>query len=197
MKPGSWIFGCSVLIVLCGCAASPPEHFYTLQPTPTSARDRVDPASAQRIAVNAVAIPQLVDRSEMVFQGDNGEVTISEQALWAEPLRIMIGRVVAANLSARIDQSIVAAYPEQVLGDATVEVNIVVEQWQVWRSGQIKVSALWEVSRAAPGGGAKAKVKEGRTVVETPGGLPGVAGALRAQDDALGQLSDAIAASIR
>ena len=55
-------------------------------------------ADAIAIYVGPVAVPESVDRAQMVIQGSANQVELSEEHRWAEPLKTAIPRVVAEHL---------------------------------------------------------------------------------------------------
>ena len=86
------------LLLLIACTSPPRERFYTLEaPEAPAAAD-----AALSIAVGPVTIPDLVDRPQFVVRVGANQVTITEQARWAEPLKSAIARVVAANLASAL-----------------------------------------------------------------------------------------------
>jgi uncharacterized lipoprotein YmbA len=180
-----------------GCASSAPESFYTLEPVATASATS-SPVKAGRallrVAINSVRVPDLVDRDEMVFQGEQGKVTISEDHRWAEPLRVGIGRVLAEDLASRLGSPQVTAYPERSFEDPDYIVNIDVRQWQVWPGQKMRVSALWTAAHAnSP---AEGKPHSRSFDLEVPLGGASLGDALAAQNAALGQLADVIAKSL-
>jgi uncharacterized lipoprotein YmbA len=195
--------GCYAALVLlaAGCATSAPERFYTLE--------SIGPASpavksVSRVTLARVTVPVLVDRPEMVFQGDAGQVEISEQNRWAEPLRDGVGRVLAEDLTTRLGGALVTTYPDAAREASDVRASVDIRQWQVWPGRKIGLSVLWTLRfGGASGSGASASatgapmVKEGRVDLEIPITTPGASAALAAQNQALAQLADALALAIR
>ena len=52
-----------------------------------------------RIVIDAVTVPELVDRPQFVLRTGATQVTIDEFARWADPLQSQISRVLAADLA--------------------------------------------------------------------------------------------------
>ena len=71
------------------------------------------------IAVTSVAVPDLVDRPQIVVRMGPNQVGIGEQARWAEPLKSAIARVVAANLATALNGRVAP----QRAGDADYRVR--------------------------------------------------------------------------
>jgi uncharacterized lipoprotein YmbA len=92
------------VLLLAACGSPPRTSFYTLDaPEPPAAAE-----GAPAIAVGPVSGPEIVDRPQIVVRLGANQVQIVEQARWAEPLRIAIARVVAANLASTLGARVVA-----------------------------------------------------------------------------------------
>ena len=100
-----------------GCSTSPRAAFYTLSPAapPESVPSTAPPIY---IAVDAVTIPDLVDRPQFVVRTGATQVSIDEFARWADPLKAQIARVLAADLAQAVPGALVSGYSRQ--GDAAV-----------------------------------------------------------------------------
>jgi uncharacterized lipoprotein YmbA len=98
------------LLVLSGCAGSPPAQFYTL-----SALDvpGVTPAAETQyaIVVGPAVVPASVDRPQLVLRRSENRVALLEQARWAEPLASAIPQTIARNLAQILNSSRVMPYP--------------------------------------------------------------------------------------
>ena len=99
-----------------GCSTSPRAAFYTLSP---AAPPESVPSAAPRIyiAVDAVTIPDLVDRPQFVVRTGATQVSIDEFARWADPLKAQIARVLAADLAQAVPGALVSGYSRNP-GDA-------------------------------------------------------------------------------
>src|SRR3954465_13928032 len=103
---------CMAALVLCGCASSPPAQFYPLR---AAAAPGVAPPAARTdhgIVVGPAAVPESVDRPQLVLRLSDNRVTIVEQARWAEPLASAIPAVIAGELARLLNSSRVMAYPQ-------------------------------------------------------------------------------------
>jgi uncharacterized protein len=177
------------LALLGGCAASPTSKFYTLSPSqpPT----QVAAARPLSITIDAVTVPDLVDRPQFVLKIDANEVRIDEFSRWAEPLKSQIPRVLAADLAQSIPGALVSSYPQRAEQGA-YRVSVDVQTFDSMPGDAVTVAVLWSVR--APGQGASVK---GRTVVHEPASGPGYDALVDAHSRALATVSRDIAAAVR
>jgi len=180
-------------LVFGGCASSGPEHYYELEALPAPA---VVLAESLRIAVDPVSLPPVVDRAGMVFLDSQGEVFVSEELRWAEPLREEVGRVVARDLVVRLGGARVSAYPQEPLEEPEVTIRLAIGQWQVRPGQEFRASVDWAVLVMQSEAPAAPQHREGHMVIETPLAGRGIGVMLDAEDRALAQLSDALAGAI-
>jgi len=164
--------GCAALIVVlvAGCAGSGnPENFFALndgavvQSTTTKSRS----PSLPGIVISAVTVPELVDRPQIVTRDASNRVVVSEQNLWAEPIRAGIARTLATRLSRALDEAgqpaQVAAYPQTSIAAPTLRVTIDVVRFDAVPNGEAVVDAVWSIRRPSDG-----TVRTGRTVASAP-----------------------------
>lgn len=178
----------AALAFLGGCAGSPPATFYTLSATAAAGPAAI---AAHSVAVDAVALPALVDRPQLVLRQDDNRVAIDEQHRWAEPLRNGLGRVVAEDLSRLLAQPQVVAYPHGAGLDPDYRVQVDVQRFELQSRGTATLDAVWMV-RTRAGGAAKS----GRTQAHEPTGTT-LETAVAAMSRAVGTLSADVAAAIR
>jgi uncharacterized protein len=89
----------ALLILSSGCGGLTPVKdisvHHVLEPL---VPDRVLKASTPAIAINRPSIPSYLDRQQLVTRME-GQLMISNNDLWAEPLNSALSRVLASNLS--------------------------------------------------------------------------------------------------
>jgi uncharacterized lipoprotein YmbA len=182
---------CCVLIALAGCASgvSPRTSYYTLaaETAPTSSPPGA--STTVRISVGRAAIPEMVDRPQMVVRSASNQVEISDFNRWGEPLRDAIPRVVAENLAQKLGPryTVVAGG----MRGAVPEVRILldVQKLDAALGGGVTLDVLWGVRSA---GGAR----DGRSVIEDRASGSGYAGVAAAYSRALARVAQDIAAAI-
>ena len=119
------------------------------------------------IVVSSVTVPELVDRPQIVTRDSANRVVVSEQNLWAEPVRASVGRMLAARLARALVEAgrptQVAAYPQASIVEPYLRVTIDVVRFDAVPNGEAVVDALWSVRRTSDG-----FVRTGRTVASAP-----------------------------
>lgn len=132
-------------LALSGCiGTSDPSHFYTL--TGTSAQTAVSTSFTGRVGVEAVRVPAMLDRPQIVTREASGvEVTLSETNRWAEPLSAQMQRQLAQNMETLLPKATVKAKGfEQVVYDYTVNVDVVRFDGQF--NQKVVLNAWWSIS---------------------------------------------------
>ena len=170
-----------LLLTLTACLGNPPhESFFTLNaPEPPAAAQ-----DAPSIAVAPVSIPEIVDRPQIVVRLGPNQVQIIEQARWAEPLKVAIARVVAANLAATLNARLAPSR-----GDADYRVALDVQRFES-PADAVLVEALWTVT-------SKDGKQSGRSIVRQKIANREYASLAAAHSAALAAMSKEIAAAIR
>jgi uncharacterized protein len=134
-----------VFVLAAGCASAPPERFYTLSSGLAAGIARSD--TARSVVVAPAALPELVDRPQLVMHADANRVAILEQQRWAEPLRVGIPRVVAENLGKLLVSSQVSTR-DDAIGSPDCRVSIDVRRFDARAAAEVTVDALWTVACA-------------------------------------------------
>jgi hypothetical protein len=178
------------LAALAGCASAP-DRFYALS-SPADEPGHAAPSDplAPTVVVAAAAVPDLVDRPQLVTLGDGNQVAILEQQRWAEPLRLAIPRVVAEGLGRQLGAARVSTR-EEALRSPDCRVYLDVRRFDARRGVAVDLEALWTVSCA---GGVK---RSGRSVAREPVRGAGTEAIVVAQGRALGALSHDLALALR
>lgn len=155
-NPVTMLLLCSVLLAA-GCSRSPRINFYTL--TATAAADVATPQpSVASISIDAVTLPEFVDRPQFVIvEGDN-RVNILELHQWAESLKSALPRILADNLSRQLGADRVSAYPQRAGSSADYHVAVDFQRFEA-TAAAVSIDALWSVSSV------EKKLFSGRTKV--------------------------------
>ncbi|MEO8935416.1 MAG: PqiC family protein [Burkholderiaceae bacterium] len=189
--------------VVGGCAgAGSIERFYALndggvvQSTTTSTTGLANQGPAlPGIVISAVTVPELVDRPQIVTRDADNRVNVSEQNLWAEPVRAAIGRTLATRLARAMvaagRPAQVAAYPQSSIQNPYLRVTIDVVRFDAVPNGEAVIDALWSVRRSSDGA-----VRTGHTVASSP--ISGISydAIVRGWNEALREVDRDIAAMV-
>ncbi len=200
--PGQRIGAVLIAAVLSGCAGSgTPESFFALNDggVVQSTTSASGAASRERplpgIVISAVTVPELVDRPQIVTRDSANRVVVSEQNLWAEPVRSGIARTLAVRLSRALADAgrpaQVAAYPQSSIVDPALRITVDVIRFDAVPNGEAVVDALWSIRRPAAG-----TVRSGRTVASAPIAGTGYDAIVQGWNEALRIVDRDIAATV-
>ncbi len=180
------IFALAIASGLAACGSSPESRFYTLDPAAAGAGEARDVS----VVVAQAAIPQAVDRPQIVVLAGENRIAIEEFQRWASPLKDEIPRVIALNLARLLGSPRVASSVDAI-PSPDYRVLLDVQRFESVPGESATVEVLWTV-RAKAGA-----AKTGRTIArEVPAGKD--YGALAAAHSrALAAVSRDIAAAIR
>jgi uncharacterized lipoprotein YmbA len=142
--------------------------------------------------VGPVSIPAYLDRSSIVVRTGEGEVELSDECRWAEPLRDGIGRTLAENLSAMIPTDAVVVFPWHTPWTVQYRVTVDILRLDGALDGPAVLHARWRLL------GTDGKVLAVRMVqLEERVTEPTFAALVAAQSRLLASVSQDIAAQIR
>src|SRR5450830_1908210 len=91
----------AAVLVLGGCASSPPEHFYSLSnglgtvPAPAA-------RAAYYIEMQAVTVPKDVARYQLMVTTGTGRMDLLEQERWSSPPAAEIGQALSLAVSGEL-----------------------------------------------------------------------------------------------
>jgi uncharacterized protein len=176
------------LLMLAGCASSPPTRFFALDAVPPAA----PPAdgSGVPVKIDAVHIPPALDRESMVRGESDSQLQISSQDRWAGDLGEMIGRVLTQDLEQRLPSGMVIAPQSPApTGTRGVVVDILTFQPQ---AGEVVLDADWTLLE-----GTQSNPMLHRSVHLTANAATSAQDEAAAMSALLGQLADGIATQVQ
>jgi len=177
------------------CASAPQERLYVLSSGGSVAAVRAGAGqtggtdSGRSVVVAPAALPDVVDRPQLVLRTGGNQVTILEQQRWAEPLRAGIARVVAEDL-ARILGTWRVSTRDDAIQNPDCRVSLDVRRFDTSDSGRAASETLWTVACAD-----RAR-RTGRSVAEEPLASPLAGAALDAAVAAHGRALDVMSRDI-
>jgi uncharacterized lipoprotein YmbA len=132
------------LLAIGACSGASDIHYFTLSPQPGPPTVA---AGAGRIAytLDAVAIPEVLDRPQIVLRtGPNG-VDVLDYDRWAAPLPDQLQRVLSGDLSSRLGPG--AIVPPGLPSQRFVRrVTVSILEFTAEQSGQDVLDASWAIS---------------------------------------------------
>jgi uncharacterized lipoprotein YmbA len=133
--------------LLAACGTSPPTHFFTLAPMTPAGHSAVNPAFP--IQVNAVHIPAVLDRNEMVRRTGFNTLSISDQDRWGAPFGEMARNVLAQDLAERLPQGSVI-FPQAPAPDNAAHLVVTIATFGEDASGHVRLVGSWSLMRGNP-----------------------------------------------
>lgn len=179
----------AIAIMLMSCGTSPPTRFFTLARVSPAGRSAPKPPFP--IQVNAVHIPAVLDRSEIVRQTGSDTLAISGQDRWAAPFGEMARNVLAQDLAERLPQgSVILPLAPAPSSAAHLVVNIAAFDQNAAR--RVRLDASWTLLRGTP---AKT-ISRGNVDLEDTAAGDDAALQAAAMSRLLGRLADNIVAAL-
>ena len=138
------------LVGLMGCAKSEPSRFYVLDPG--AGLEAVETGTSTRqgiaIGVGPVAIPQYLDRPQIVTRISANALELGEFDQWAGRLSEDFSRVLAEQLSEVLATDNVAVFPWSASSRVDYQVTVTVLAFEADAAGSSALDARWEITDA-------------------------------------------------
>ncbi len=148
----------ALVLALTGCA-SPSSTFYTLTDAgagtgsatanANATTGAAAPATPYALEVSPVAVPEQVDRPQIVVTRGGGRVDILEESRWAAPLKTELTSTISRDLTQRLGAMDVYGLP-RADGLAVYRVSTSVQRFESTPGEQAALTAVWSV-RKVPG----------------------------------------------
>lgn len=113
------------MLVMAGCAPTPPPTYFQLEEPANIQLSGIERGVA--VGVGPLNLPSYLDRPQIVTRATEHQLELSEFNRWAEPLKESILRVIAVNLSNKLESTRVFGIPRRDSGiplEYKVEINI-------------------------------------------------------------------------
>jgi uncharacterized lipoprotein YmbA len=137
-----------ILLGTLGCRALLPksaktDFFLLTVPGPSA---RAAPAAASpSVMLGPVALPEYLDRPELVTRLASNQVRVEDLELWAEPLRDSFPRTVQENLATLLGGSRVQHLPWSGESPPDLVVSVEVGRFEKTAGGHVELSARWMI----------------------------------------------------
>lgn len=140
--------GLALLVMLTGCVTRQPDHFYVIDAQPPAGA----PARSQfdRQVTLRVSIPSLVDRGEMVLEGQSG-VAVMEHERWAAPLADMINGALGGDIERRRADVVVLPRSADRAGIPLAKISVQIDQVSARLGGQLSIDTHWRITDGRTG----------------------------------------------
>jgi uncharacterized protein len=189
MSIGRRSLACLVLPALAAaCSASPDPALYTLQMKPGP----VLPSGPRVIQLRDIGLARYLDRREIVRSAADYKLGVMANDWWGEPLGAMLSRVIVLGLSERLPSSSIYAEGGAISGDPTAVLAVNIQRLDLDQAGAVELMAQAAVEFNRP---RRTATRNFRIVKPVPS--PNVAGQVAATSDAVGELTDGLAALLQ
>jgi uncharacterized lipoprotein YmbA len=188
------------LLLVWGCASSPPSRFYTLTALSGAAdQDTGRPISAgASIGLGPIRFPDYLDRPGIVTRpGGGSAIEIADFDLWAGSFKEGVMNTLAQNLSVLLNTNKILVYPFLGVVKLDYRILLMVERFEGALGGEVTLVTRWVLYESLS---EEPEKKEGRTqrarIVEPVQGSD-YAAMVAAQSRAVERLSREIAQAIQ
>jgi uncharacterized lipoprotein YmbA len=181
----------ALVICLSACAGkSASSKFYVLSSLP---QPTVNAAEGTTIGVFPVAMPEYLDRPQIVTRVSENEIKLDEFSRWAEPLKDSFTRALVQDLSTLLNTAKVIRTTESPGIPMALQVGVEVVQFDGALGGDVVLVVKWGLF----GEGGKKLLLAKRSSFKEPTGAATYEAFVAAQSRAVAALSREIAEGIR
>ncbi|MEI8393666.1 MAG: PqiC family protein [Rhodospirillaceae bacterium] len=141
----------TALVFLAACSSVPPPALYVLKEITTTegtAPKPVTEGAQKTVLLGPVAVPDYLDRTDIVRRATDSRLGISDNERWGETLRAGLQRVLTADLAARLGPGYWVGTGTGHGGTPDFEIPVDVGTFEQEASGRVVLSAGWEVRSA-------------------------------------------------
>ncbi len=180
------------VILLLGCATSLPTRYYTLSnvSSNSSMRNNQVDAKSIKIQIGAIAIPEAVDRPQLVISNADHRVNILYQERWSQPLRNEISTAIISDLQQYISGAVITDSKIKTI-DADYRISLDVRKFETTHNNA-SITILWKIEGQK---NSKTISRESQAMESFEGN--GYEQAVAAHSRALQRISDDIAKSVK
>jgi uncharacterized lipoprotein YmbA len=175
-------------LIPAGCGTSPPTNFFTLKEIAPAARTAS--VGGVPIVVDAVKVPAMLDRREMVRLTGSSRVIVDSQDRWAAPFADVVRDALAQDMAARLPEGLVRSGDEISPGQPRRDLVVDIRQFAP-QEAKVTLDADW----ALLAGESNQAPRHHEHIVTTVNGSDAASQAA-GMSAALGQFADRIAAAI-
>lgn len=144
----TYCFAVVMALAVAGCGSSPKTQLYSLQAaaaTPKSDEHRAE--SRLNIVIGPVALPERVDRPQIVTLTGEHSVHASDFNRWAEPLKVAFPRQLAADLGRELGSTRVRIQGQESAVEADLRIEVDVLRFEAALGESAVVEAIWTLKR--------------------------------------------------
>ncbi len=133
----------AVLVLLNGCATTPPVEFYTLSPLNAAQTGSFRLPRHIALGVGPAVFPEFLDRPQIVTRTTRNRLDVDEFHRWGGSLQEDFSRILAQNLSRLLGTDRVYVYPSREPLDLTYRVALDVQQFDGRLGDGVNLNVTW------------------------------------------------------
>ncbi len=175
-----------LLATACGSSTEPSLYTLTIKPGP------VLPGGPPVVQLREIGLSSYLDRREIVRSSDGNRLDVAYNDWWGEPLGAMLARVLVVGLSQRLPGSSVYSETGAIASDPNAILAVNIQRLDVDQSGTLQLLAQATVEFNRP----RKSVARTFTIAK-PVPAVTIAGHVAAASDAVGELTDGLAALLQ
>jgi len=139
----------ALLVGLSACSRTASTRFYTLSPISKGAPPAPEfrHLSESSVGIGPVALPDYLDRPQIVTRDSPSQVRLAEFDKWAGTLKYAVPRIIAENLSALTGSDQVYAFPWKSALPIHYQVTIDILRFDAEMASHAELTAQWTVFR--------------------------------------------------
>jgi uncharacterized lipoprotein YmbA len=170
----------------CGSSAEPSLYILTIKPGP------VLQGGPPVVQLREIGLARYLDRREIVRSSDGNRLDVAYNDWWGESLGAMLARVLVVGLSQRLPGSSIYNESGAIASDPNAILAVNIQRLDVDQSGTLQLLAQATVEFNRP------RKSAARTFsIAKPVPAATIAGHVAAASDAVGELTDGLAALLR
>lgn len=194
MSAQSAVLMAALLAGIVGCASLPPRKIYVLENANEAALEAYAVNAAPVLRLERVLVPDYLDTTDILTRTGGHDLHSSRTGQWGERLSLGITHALRADLAVRLPSQIVTGSQSTDKGVHQILVNV--DTFNVWADGHCVLTANWSLLEKD---GRDAELTE-HGAFKTPassGGTASDATVVAAMADAVSQLADGIASTVK
>lgn len=180
---------CAVMVITACSASGPATTYYGFTENTTSSDASAAAALNVTVGIGPVILPGYLDNPAVISRKSGNRVNVSGYHAWAEPLDEGMARIIASNVSNRIQQSTPYAFPWDSRDRPDWQIKIKVEKFDGVRGDVLMFTAQWTAFSLSD----STLVMSGRETISLALDSPSYENYVQVMNEALVQFSETLA----
>jgi hypothetical protein len=135
----------SLISLVAACGSSPKTDFYVLNADYNSLAQSANAGEGPAVGVWVVALPDLLDRSEIVSRDNSFKIKIADFSWWAGDLANNMTLLIAAELTQHLQSNRVVVSPWPSYRENEYQITILVARFDGELGSEVVLRGLWNI----------------------------------------------------